>query len=51
MSLNHLLNASLAKRIEIHSKKLIDNNGNTVTSGAGTVGPAGPAAFFLATTE
>jgi hypothetical protein len=43
MSLNHLLNASLAKRIEIHSKKLIDNNGNTVTSGAGTVGPAGPA--------
>ena len=43
MSLNHLLNASLAKRITIHSKKLIDENGNVVTTGGGTVGPQGPA--------
>ena len=42
MSLNHLLNAILAKRIVVHSKKLIDDNGNTVTSGGGTVGPTGP---------
>ena len=42
MSLNHLINQDLAKRIVIHSKKIIDDNGNTVTTGGGTVGPQGP---------
>jgi len=42
MSLNHLINQDLAKRIVIHSKKIIDDNGNVVTSGGGTVGPQGP---------
>jgi len=42
MSLNHLINQDLAKRIVIHSKKIIDDNGNTVASGGGAVGPQGP---------
>lgn len=41
MSLNHLINQDLAKRIVIHSKKIIDDNGNTITTGGGTVGPQG----------
>ena len=43
MSLNHILNRDLAKRIEVHSKKIINSNGDIVTTGSGTVGPAGPA--------